>query len=116
VNEPEETIGYDTFSKVDIRVGRIDSVSEVPKSKKLLKLQVDFGSQVGTRQILAGIAESFPLHAELIGLHTVFVINLEPRRMMGHDSHGMILAAEGTDRAVELTLFPPSVVPGSRVG
>lgn len=93
----KETITYDDFIKVDIRAGTIISWESVPKSKKLLKFQVDFGQEIGIRTILSGIASSYGIDNDPTGLKVLAIINLTPRSMMGIESHGMLLAATGTD-------------------
>jgi methionyl-tRNA synthetase len=97
-----EQIQYDDFAKMDIRIGTITEAERVPKSDKLLKLKVDDG--LGTRQILSGIAKHFSPE-ELIGKQVTFLANLAPRKMMGHESQGMILMAE--DRDGKLALLHP---------
>lgn len=104
------TIMYDDFSKLDLRTGRILSAEPVPKSQKLLKLQVDFGYE--TRQILAGVAEHFQPE-QMVGKSAVVVANLAPRKMMGLESQGMLLMAE--DRGGALTLVTSESEPGSVV-
>lgn len=100
----KDTITYEDFAKLDLRIGEIKQVETIPKSKKLLKLTVDFGPEIGQRTVLAGIAqaraygqitESGIWHdMALIGQRPVFVINLVPRTMFGIESHGMILAGQ----------------------
>ena len=109
---PEELIDIEYFSKIKLRVARIESVEAVPKSNKLLKLQVDLGSE-GKRQILAGIAKQFAPE-NLVGKEIVIVANLKPAKLMGLESHGMLLAAGDAE---PLALIQPgSHVPlGSRV-
>lgn len=97
-----EQIQYDDFAKMDIRIGTITEAERVPKSDKLLKLKVDDG--MGTRQILSGIAKHFSPE-EIIGKQVTFLANLAPRKMMGHESQGMILMAE--DRDGKLALLQP---------
>lgn len=92
---------YDDFAKLDIRTGTIVSGDPVPKSKKLLKLQVDFGPEVGTRTILAGIAGTYSID-RLLGVQVVAVLNLAPRQMMGETSHGMLLAGHTADNQLSL--------------
>ncbi len=89
-----DTITYDDFVKVDIRIGTVTKAEAIPKSKKLVKLEVSFGEE--TRTILAGIAQSFSPET-LPGTQVVAVLNLAPREMMGVMSHGMLLAAHGKD-------------------
>jgi methionyl-tRNA synthetase len=120
-----ENISYDDFLKVDVRVGTILSVEAVPKSKKLLKLTVSFGEQLGTRTIMAGIANATQYGAVvdgvwkdscLVGTRSLFVVNLAPRTMMGVESHGMILAAH-EDANGELWLTSIGPIPdGARIG
>ena len=82
-------ISFDDFMRVDLRVGRVVRAEAVPKSKKLLRLEIEAD---GVRQVIAGIARSYAPEA-LIGRHVVFVANLEPARLMGLESNGMVLAA-----------------------
>ncbi|QJW89588.1 methionine--tRNA ligase [Spirosoma taeanense] len=96
-------ISYDDFAKMDIRIGTITEAERVPKSDKLLKLKVDDG--MGGRQILSGIARHFAPE-EIIGKQVTFLANLAPRKMMGHESQGMILMAE--DRDGKLVLIAPN--------
>jgi methionyl-tRNA synthetase len=87
---PKTPINYEDFSKIDVRVGTIVAAENVPKSEKLLKLEVDFG-ELGKRQILTGMAMWYKPE-ELVGMQTTFVLNLEPRKIMGLESQGMIFA------------------------
>lgn len=104
-------ITYEEFLKVEMRVGSILSAERIPKSEKLLKLQVNFG-EVGIRQIVAGIGKSFePEH--LIGQQVCAVLNLAPRKLMGVESHGMILAGHWGE---DLFLVNCGAVPGSQLG
>jgi methionyl-tRNA synthetase len=95
----KETIAFDDFAKMDIRIGEIISAEKMEKSKKLLKLQVNDGFV--TRTILSGIAEHFALE-DLLGKQVTFLANLAPRKMMGIDSEGMILLAEDADGSLAL--------------
>jgi methionyl-tRNA synthetase len=83
-------ITIDEFMKVDLRTGKIIEAEKVKKSKKLVQLKVDIGTE--TRQILAGIAESFEPE-DLIGRTVIIVANLKPAKLMGIESQGMLLAA-----------------------
>lgn len=98
-----DTITYDDFVKVDLRIGTITKAEAIPKSKKLVKLEVSFGEE--TRTILAGIAQTFPPET-LVGVQVVAVLNLAPREMMGIQSHGMLLAAHGKDGSLHLASCP----------
>ncbi len=90
-------IKFSDFEKLDLRVGKIVQVTEVPKSDKLLKMQVDFGAE--KRQVIAGIKQWYK-PKELKDKLAVFVINLEPREVFGLDSNAMILAAEDSGKVV----------------
>jgi methionine--tRNA ligase beta chain len=85
-------IKFEDFKKVDMRIGTVISVENIEGSEKLLKLMVDFG-ELGKRQILSGIKEWFKPKS-LVGKQLAFVINIEPRKMMGLESQGMVLATE----------------------
>jgi methionyl-tRNA synthetase len=82
---------YDDFTKLDMRVGEVLAAEKIEKSKKLLKLQVDIGVEV--RTVLSGIAEQFSPE-EVIGKKVILLANLQPRKMMGIESQGMILMSE----------------------
>jgi methionyl-tRNA synthetase len=84
-------IEYDEFSKVDLRVARILSAESVPKSNKLVKLRIDIGEE---RTIVAGIGKDYKPE-ELVGKSIVVVANLKPAKLMGVESHGMLLATDG---------------------
>ena len=93
--EPQkETIEFDDFSKLDIRVGTILEAERVPKTKKLLKLKVDVGIDV--RTIVSGIAESFEAK-DIIGQKVTVLVNLAPRKLRGVESQGMILMSDTPD-------------------
>ncbi|MFD3292552.1 methionine--tRNA ligase [Aquirufa sp. KTFRIE-69F] len=95
----KETVAFDDFAKMDIRIGEIVAAEKMEKSKKLLKLQVNDGFV--TRTILSGIAEHFATE-DLIGKQVTFLANLAPRKMMGIESEGMILMAEDADGSLAL--------------
>jgi methionyl-tRNA synthetase len=90
VPELSETIDYDTFCKTDLRIGLILEAERVPKSDKLIRMKVDIGLE--TRTILGGIGKSYE-PSELVGRKVVVVANLAPRKLMGTESHGMLLCA-----------------------
>lgn len=106
-----DTISYEDFTKVNLRVGVVNAAERVPKSDKLLKLEVTFGES-GTRVILAGVGKQFTPE-EMVGKHVVAVLNLAPRKMMGIESHGMLLAAHSDDA---LHLVTCTAAAGSEVG
>jgi methionyl-tRNA synthetase len=95
----KETVAFDDFAKMDIRIGEIVAAEKMEKSKKLLKLQVNDGFV--TRTILSGIAEHFAPE-DLLGKQVTFLANLAPRKMMGIESEGMILMAEDADGSLAL--------------
>jgi methionyl-tRNA synthetase len=99
----KETIDFDSFTKMDIRIGQITAAEKVEKSKKLLKLTVNDG--VKDRTILSGIAEHFAPE-EVVGKQVSFLANLAPRKIMGQESEGMILMAEDADGS--LAFIQPS--------
>ncbi len=109
-----DSVTFEDFCKVDIRAGTIKSAERVPKSDKLLKLQVDFG-ELGSRQIVAGIGKDFEPD-RISGVRIVAVINLQPRKLMGLESHGMILAAQGKSGLALLTIDPLEVSDGIKIG
>jgi len=84
----KETIAFEDFCKIDIRVGTITEVLEVAKSDKLMKLIVDFGDH--TRSILAGIKQERENPKEIEGMQALFVVNLPERKMAGEVSQGML--------------------------
>lgn len=104
-------ISYDDFVKLDIRIGKVLEAEKVKKAKKLLKLKVDLGSE--QRQIIAGIALSYEPE-DLIGKHVTVLTNLEPRKIMGLESQGMLLAGSEGDKVVVLTP-EKEISPGSGV-
>ena len=110
----KDTVEFDEFMKMDIRVGTILECERVPKTDKLLRFLLDDGLE--QRTILSGIAEYYPEPEKLVGKQVCFMANLAPRKMRGIVSEGMILSAEDADGS--LVLIEPSalVKPGSAVG
>lgn len=86
-----ETISYEQFAALDIRIGTIVAVEVVPDADKLLKLTVDIGEET-PRQIISGIRTFFTDPQELVGKQCPFLANLAPRMIKGFESQGMILA------------------------
>jgi methionyl-tRNA synthetase len=110
----DDLIDIEHFAKVKMRVARIEAAEAVPKSKKLLKLQVDLGEH-GKRQILSGIAQYFTPEA-LIGKRIVVVANLKPATLMGLESQGMLLASSTPDGSMLTLVQPEADIPlGSQV-
>ena len=110
----KENVDFDTFEKLDIRVGHIKDCQKVKKSKKLLQFTIDDGSGVD-RTILSGIAAYYEPE-QLIGKDVLFVANFAPRKMMGIESQGMILSAVNFDGTLKVTTVTGNVKPGSQVG
>ena len=111
----KEAISFEDFEKIDIRVGTITSVSDVAKSKKLMKLIVDFGDH--TRSILAGIKQERENPREIEGRQALFVVNLPERKMAGEVSQGMLFDIGYADGITPCLAVPEGPVPdGSRAG
>jgi methionyl-tRNA synthetase len=109
-NAVQATIGLDAFQKLDLRVGRITGAEAVPKADRLLKLTLDIGEE---RTVVAGIAQHYPAE-ELIGRQVVLLANLEPVKIRGVESQGMVLAVED-DQGIHLLRPDVETKPGSRV-
>jgi tRNA-binding protein len=108
-------ISFEDFSKIDIRVGTIELVEDVPKSDKLVRMTVDFGDH--KRTILAGIRKERANPKEIEGKQALFVVNLAPRKMMGEVSEGMLFDIGAADQITPVLSVPEAQVPnGSRVG
>ena len=108
-------ISFEVLDKIDIRVGTIELVEEVPKSNKLLRLTVDFGDH--KRTILAGMRQEREQPKEIEGKQALFVVNLEPRKMMGEISEGMLLDIGYADGLMPVLAMPEKAVPnGTRAG
>ena len=109
VAEDDNMIKIDDFAKVDLRVAEIIAAEPVPKTEKLLKLQVSLGDE--ERTVVSGIAK-FYKPEELIGKHVILVANLKPAKLRGVMSHGMLLAASKGDK---LQIVETSMPVGSKV-
>jgi len=107
-----EKISIDDFAKVELRVGLVKVAERVPKSDKLLRLEIDIGSEV--RQVLAGIAEAYAPET-LVGRKVVIVANLAPRKLRGMESNGMIVAASLDGGKPVLAGFLEDVPVGARL-
>jgi methionyl-tRNA synthetase len=105
-------IAYDDFTKVEMTVGEIIEAEKVENADRLLKLKVDFGSE--QRQIVSGIAEHFSPE-DLIGRKSPFVTNLEPRKIRGEESNGMILAAKDADGNFSLLSVDDKIAKGTQL-
>jgi tRNA-binding protein len=106
-----EFIDIDVFRRVDLRVGLVKHAEKVPGSKKLIKLIVDLGAE--ERQIIAGLAEWYKPE-DFIGRYVVVVANLKPKKLMGLESQGMILATCDRGKPVIITVAE-GVEPGSKI-
>jgi methionyl-tRNA synthetase len=112
--EISDEIDIETFAKVKFRVATIEKVEQVPKSKKLYQIQLDVG-ELGKRQIVSGIALHYTPE-QLVGKQIVIVANLKPAKLMGVESHGMLLAASTEGDEVLAVLSPDKpIAAGARV-
>ncbi len=109
------TISIELLNQIDIRVGRIEAVDDVPDSDKLVKLTVNFGDH--TRTILAGMKQERTNPKEITGKQALFVLNLEPQKMRGILSQGMLFDIGYADGIRPVLAVPEAPVPeGSRAG
>jgi methionine--tRNA ligase beta chain len=106
-----ERIDISEFARVELRAARVLAAEKIAGSKKLVKMQVDLGSE--TRQLVAGIAESYAPES-LVGRTLIVVANLKPAKLMGVESNGMVLAGSVDGKAV-LCTFDAEVAPGTKV-
>jgi tRNA-binding protein len=108
-------VGMEAFEALDIRVGTIERVEDVPRSEKLMKLTVNFGDH--SRTILAGIKKERENPREIAGRQALFVVNLEPRKMAGEISEGMLFDIGYADGVTPVLSVPERAVPnGTRAG
>jgi len=105
------TISIEQFFEIDLRVARVISAEKVPNADKLLKLQVDLGNE--QRQVVAGIAQQYEAEA-LVGKRIIIVANLQPAKIRGTESNGMLLAADLDGRPI-VAGFEEEVPAGTRV-
>jgi len=107
-----ETINYDEFKKLDMRLGKVLVAEAVLDSDKLIRFELDFGEEK-PRQILSAIREWYTEPEKLVGMTMLFVVNLEPRMIRGLESQGMLMAVGDTH---PVFLVPETdVAPGARV-
>jgi methionyl-tRNA synthetase len=111
--EPPGEIEFDDFMKVELKVGLILEASALEKSDRLVKLKVDLG-EAAPRQILAGIREHYE-PASLVGKRVTVVANLKPRKIMGHESQGMVLAAKDAEHGLCVLSVDKEIDAGTRV-
>lgn len=113
-------INFEDFEKVEIRVGTILEAEEVPGSEKLVRQLVDFGD-LGKKQVLSGIKKWYK-PADLVGKQLIYVVNLEPRMLMGMESEAMLICAADEEGAKPgygkaVLLKPVKKVPaGAKIG
>ncbi len=112
VSPARESIAFDDFGKMDIRVGTVIEAEKVKKTKKLLKLKIDVGFE--KRTVVSGIAE-FYKPEDLIGKQVSILVNLEPKKLQGIESQGMILCAENADGSFSIVSPDRNVKNGSEV-
>ncbi|MBU0757321.1 MAG: tRNA-binding protein [Nanoarchaeota archaeon] len=109
------TIKFEDLDKVDIRIGTIEDVTDIENSDKLVRLIVNFGDH--KRQIVVGMKKERENPKEIVGKQALFVVNLEPRKMMGELSEGMILDIGYADKVTPVLAMPEKPVPdGTRAG
>ena len=109
---PDGKISIDDFAKVELRVGLVKVAEKVKGADKLLRLEVDLGTEV--RQVVAGIAEAYAPET-LVGRKVVIVVNLAPRKLRGLESNGMIVAASPEGGKPVLAAFLEDVPVGTRL-
>ena len=108
-------ISFDTLDQIDVRVGAIERVEDVPGSDKLVKLTVNFGDH--KRTILAGLKQEREDPKEIEGKQALFVVNLPPKKMMGQVSEGMLFDIGYADGVIPALAVPERPVPnGARAG
>lgn len=105
-------IDYEKFKEVELKTAKIISAERVEGSEKLIKLSVDLGSE--TRQVVAGIGVKYQPE-DLLGKNIIIVVNLEPRKLMGLESQGMLLAASNDEEGPVLLTTLEDIKPGSEV-
>jgi len=110
-----EKISFQDWQKIDLRVGKILEVEDVEGADKLYKLTVDVGNEIGKRIICAGIKQHYS-KKELKGKKIIFFVNLEPRKMRGIESQGMLLACVTDDESSVVLISPEKDIEiGSKV-
>jgi methionyl-tRNA synthetase len=120
VSNGMEYITYDEFKKMDIRIGTIKEIEPVPETDKLLRCQIDFNEvdEEGNkklRQIVSGIREYYPEYEKLIGKQVLYIVNLEPRKIKGFESQGMLMAVDGKDERPVFLVPDGEVQSGTQV-
>jgi len=113
VNKLTEEVSFAEFEKFDFRIGKIIEAIQIPDSKKLIKLLVDFGTE--KRQAIAGLLKYYRPE-DLVGKKCVFLLNLQRRMIAGFESQCMVLAAEDPEGKVSLLQPEKDLVEGSKIG
>jgi methionine--tRNA ligase beta chain len=108
-----EEISFEEFQKLDLRIGKVIEATQIPNSKKLIKLTVDFGSE--KRQAVAGLLKYYTPE-QLVGKKCVFLLNLQRRVLAGVESQCMILAAEDGEANVTVLMPEKDIAEGSKIG
>jgi len=111
-NNMKDTIMFNDFIKLDIRVGEVTDAKKIVNSNKLIELTIDLGEEIGTRTILTGMQKWYSTQ-DFIGKKFLFLANLEPRKMAGSESQGMIISADidGEPKLIEV----PSDLPNGAI-
>ena len=105
-------ISFEEFQKLDLRIGKITEANQIPGSRKLMRIMVDFGTE--KRQAVAGLLQWYQPQ-DLVGKKCVFLLNLQKRTVMGVESQCMILAAEDDEGTVTVLQPEKDVAEGSRI-
>jgi methionine--tRNA ligase beta chain len=105
-------ISFEEFQKLDLRIGKIMEATQIPGSRNLIRLMVDFGTE--TRQAVAGLVQWYQPQ-ELVGKKCLFILNLQKRKVMGVESQCMILAAEDAKGTVTVLQPEKDVAEGSKI-
>jgi methionine--tRNA ligase beta chain len=113
VNNLAEEISFAEFQKLDLRIGKIIEATQIPNSKKLIKITVEFGLE--KRQAVAGLLKWYKPE-ELVGKKCVFLMNLQRRILAGVESQCMILAAEDSEGNVVVLVPEKDIAQGSKIG
>jgi len=108
-----EEISFEEFQKLDLRIGKVIEATQIPNSKKLIQLTVDFGLE--KRQAVAGLLKYYAPE-QLVGKKCVFLLNLQRRVLAGVESQCMILAAEDSEANVTVLMPEKDIAEGSKIG
>ena len=106
-------ISFEDFSKIELKAGKVIKAEKIEGSEKLLRIHLDLGSE--TRELVSGIAKTYAPD-DLIGKELIIVANLEPKTIMGIESHGMILATRLENGAPAVIIPEREILPGASVG